>query len=158
MRKITVPIMLSLAVSAANATCAAAGVQGLPPWLSEVESSVSRAFLTTASVSLANRYDHVNVREYAVFRLQGRGRLRQVPDPFEAMRISFPLARGWKEDLRYAADGHGSSSIAYRKDAYFCVASVGIDSSCDDWQTGHVAAEFWFSVDCRESGHGGGKD
>ena len=151
MRKIFPVILFTLAVLAIQITYLAAEIQSIPQWVNEVRSNVSRAFLTTVKMSLANRRDHVDGKEYSVFRLHGEGSLRKVSDPFEAMRKLFPVANGWKEDLQYAADGHGSSSFAFRKETYFCIASVWIDSSCDDDETGHVPSVFWFSIDCRES-------
>lgn len=151
MRKIFPVILFSLAVLAMQIRYLAAEMQYIPQWVNEVRSNVSCAFHTTVKMSLTNRRDHVDGKEYSVFRLHGEGSLKKVSDPFEATRKLFPAANGWKEDLQYAADGHGSSSFAFRKETYFCIASVWIDSSCDDDETGHVPSVFWFSIDCRES-------
>ena len=87
----------------------------------------------------------ISGKKYTVLRLQGEGSLKKVSDPFMVMSKLF-LSNGWKEDMQYDADGHGSSSIAYRKETYFCIASVLIDASCDDEETGHVPTKFWFSM------------
>jgi len=131
-------------------TYSAAEIQAIPRWVTEVRSNASRAFHTMVKTSLTNRRDHVDGKEYSVFRLHGEGSLTKVSDPFWVMRKLFPAANGWKEDLQYAADGHGSSSFAFRKETYFCIASVRIDSSCNDDETGHVPSVFWFSIDCRD--------
>ena len=112
--------------------------------------NAGKAFNAKVKTSLTNQRDYIEGKEYSVLRLQGEGSLKKVSDPFMVMRKLF-LSNGWKEDLQYAADGHGSSSFAYRKETYFCIASVLIDSGCDDEETGHVPSKFWFSIDCRES-------
>jgi hypothetical protein len=151
MRERFLVILFSLAVLAIQITSLAAEMQDIPQWVNEVRSNVSRAFHTTVETSFTNRRDHVDRKEYSVFRLHGEGSLKKVSDPFETMRKLFPAANGWKEDLQYAADGHGSSSFAFRKETYFCIASVWIDSSCEDDETDHMPSVFWFSIDCRES-------
>ena len=151
MRKIFPAILFSLAALSIQTTYLAAEIEGIPQWVNEVRSNVSRAFHTTVKTALTNRRDHLDRKEYRVFRLHGQGSLKKVSDPFETMRKLFPAANGWKEDLQYAANGHGSSSFAFRKETYFCIASVWIDSSCEDDETSHVPSVFWFSVDCRES-------
>ena len=150
MRRIFLVILLSLTVLSAQITYLAAEIRDLPQWVNELRSNASRDFHTKVKTFHTNKRDYVDGKEYTVFRLQGEGNLKEVPDPFEVMHKLF-LSDGWKEDLQYAADGHGSSSIAYRKETYFCIASVRIDSSCDDKETGHVPSKFWFSIDCRES-------
>jgi hypothetical protein len=39
---------------------------------------------------------------------------------------------GWKEDLRYAADGPGTTSFALRKERVLCVVGGGAPSGIDD--------------------------
>ena len=151
MRKIFPVILFSLTVQAIQITYLPAETQSVPLWIQEVRSNISCAFQTTVKMSFTNRHDHVDRKEYSVFRLYGEGRLKKISDPFETMRKIFPAAKGWKEDLQYAADGHGSTSFAFRKETYFCIASVWIDSSCEDNETGHVPKVFWFSIDCRDS-------
>ena len=151
MRKIFPVIILLLILPAIQITYLGAEIKDLPPWVNTMRSNVCRIFHTTVKTSLTSRRDHVDKKEYSVFRLHGEGSLKKVSDPFETIRQLFPAANGWKEDLQYAADGHGSSSFAFRKETYFCIASVWIDSSCDDDETGHVPNVFWFSIDCRES-------
>jgi hypothetical protein len=150
MRKILLVIVLSLTILAAQITCLAAEPRDLPQWVNELRSNAGRAFYTKVKTSRTNQRDYVDGEEYTVLRLQGQGSLKEVSDPFIVMRKLF-LSNGWKEESQYAADGHGSSSIAYLKETYFCIASVRIDSSCDDEETGHVPSKFWFSIDCRES-------
>ena len=150
MRRIFLVIVLSLTVLSAQITYLAAEIRDLPQWVNELRSNASQAFHTKVKTFRTNKRDYVDGKEYTVFRLQGEGNLKEVQDPFEVMRKLF-LSDGWKKDLQYAADGHGSSSIAYRKETYFCIASVRIDSSCDDKETDHVPSKFWFSIDCRES-------
>ena len=150
MRKIFHVILFSLAVLSIQTTCLSAEIQDIPQWVNEVRSNISRAFQTTVETSLANRRDHFDRKEYSVFRLHGEGSLKKVSDPFKAMHKLFHAANGWNEDLRYSADGHGSSSFAFQKETHFCIASVWIDSSCEDNETGPVPSLFWFSLDCRE--------
>jgi hypothetical protein len=144
MRKIFPVVLFSLAVLAIEITYLAAEIQGIPQWVNEVRSNVSRAFHTTVKMSVTNRHDHVDGKQYSVFQLHGEGSLKKVSDPFEAVRRLFPVANGWKDDLQ-------SASFAFRKEAYLCIASVWIDSSCDDEETEHIPGKFWFSIDCRES-------
>ena len=122
----------------------------LPPWVDKLQSKVGRSFHTKVEISRINELDYIERKKYPVIRLQGEGSLKKVSDPFEVMRMLF-ISNGWKEDWKYGADGHGSSSIAYRKGNCFCIVSVRIDSNCDDDETGHVPSVFWFSIDCRES-------
>lgn len=150
MRRIFLVIVLSFTVLSAQITYLAAEIRDLPQWVNELRSNASRAFHTKVKTFCTNKRDYVDGKEYTVFQLQGEGNLKEVQDPFEVMRKLF-LSDSWKEDLQYTADGHGSSSIAYRKETYFCIASVRIDSSCDDKETDHVPSKFWFSIDCRES-------
>lgn len=150
MRRILPIIILSLTVLAAQIKYLAAENQDLPQWVNELGSNASRVFHTKVETSLINERDYIEGKEYTVIRLQGEGSLKKISDPFEVMRNLF-LSNGWEEDWQYAADGHGSSSIAYRKETYFCIVSAGIDSSCDDEETGHIPSLFWFSIDCRES-------
>ncbi len=150
MRKIFSVIMPSLILLVAQMTCLAAEIQDIPRWVKELQSNASRVFHTEVKLSSTNIRDHLNGKDYIALRLQGEGSLGNIPNPFEVMGTLF-LSNGWREDLHYAADGHGSSSIAYRKGPLFCVTSVQIDSGCDDEETGHVPSKFWFSIDCRES-------
>lgn len=150
MRRILPVIVLSLTVLSAQITCLAAEIQELLQWVNELQSNAGQAFHATVKTSRTNQRDYIDGKEYSVLRLQGEGSLKKITDPFMVMRRLF-LSNGWKEDLQYAADGHGSSSIAYRKETYFCIASVRIDSGCDDEETGLVPSKFWFSIDCRES-------
>jgi len=39
---------------------------------------------------------------------------------------------GWKEDLRYAADGKGTTSFALRKERVLCLVGGGAPSGIDD--------------------------
>ena len=149
MRRIFSVIILSLTLLS-QITYLGAEIKGLPPWVDELQSNVSRAFHTKVEMSRINERDYIEGREYSVIKLQGEGSLKKVSDPFEVTHKLY-LSNGWKEDLQYAADGHGSSSFAYRKKTYFCITSVWIDSSCDDEETGHIPSKFWFSIDCRGS-------
>ena len=144
-------IGLSLAVIASQVSGLSSEVLNIPPWVNEMRSNANRAFHAKISISSADKRDYIDGKEYEIVQLKGEGSLKDVSDPFMVMRKLF-LSNGWDKDLRYAADGHGSSSIAYRKHNYFCIVSVRIDSSCDDDEAGHVASRFWISIDCRESG------
>ena len=150
MRRILPVIVLSLTVLSAQIMCLAAEIQGVPQWVNELRSNTGKAFHTKVKTSRTNQRDYIEGKEYSVLRLQGEGSLKKISDPFMVMRKLF-LSNGWEEDIQYAADGHGSSSFAYRKETYFCIASVQIDSGCNDEETGHVPSKFWFSIDCRES-------
>ena len=149
-RRTLAVIGLSLAVIASQVSGLASEVANIPPWVNEMRSNANRAFHAKLNISPANKRDYIDGKEYDILQLKGEGSLKEVSDPFMVMRKLF-LSNGWNEDLNYAADGHGSSSIAYRKENHFCIASVRIDSSCDDEETGHVASRFWISIDCRES-------
>lgn len=150
-RRIFLVIILLLTLLSSQITYLGAEIKGLPLWVDELQSNVRQAFHTKVEMSRINEQDYIEGREYSVIRLQGEGSLKKVSDPFEAIRKLFPAANDWKEDLQYSADGHGSSSFAFRKETYFCIVSVWIDSSCDDKETGHIPSKFWFSIDCRES-------
>ena len=143
-------IGLSFTVIASQISGLASEVRNIPPWVNELRSNASRAFHAELIISSMNKRDDIDGKEYYMLELKGEGSLKEVSDPFMVMRKLF-LSNGSNEDLEYAADGHGSSSIAYRKESYFCIASVRIDSSCDDEETGHVATKFWISIDCRDA-------
>jgi hypothetical protein len=150
MRKIALIIILSLTLPAIQVTYLGAEIKDIPSWVDELQLNVGRSLHTKVEISRINELDYIERREYPVIRLQGEGSLKKVSDPFEVMHKLF-LSNDWKEDWKYTADGHGSSSFAYRKETHFCIVLVQIDSSCDDEETGHVPSVFWFSIDCRES-------
>lgn len=127
-----------------------AEIKNLPSWVDELQSNVAQVLHTTIECSPVNTRDYVAGKEHTAIRLQGQGSLKEISDPFELIQKMF-LSKGWKQDWRYAADGHGSSSIAYRKGNHFCMVSIWTDSSCDDEDSEHVASVFWFYLDCRES-------
>jgi hypothetical protein len=104
---------------------------------------------TKVNVSAINEPDRLEKNEYYIFSLKGHGDLEKVRDPFTIMHDFF-LSDGWKENVQYQADGHGSSSFAFEKESNFCLISVQIDSSCDDEKIGHVPSKFWFEIYCRE--------
>ncbi len=52
-------------------------------------------------------------------------------DPAEALR-SHLQGTGWMEDIRYAADGPGTTSFAFRKDRMLCRVSGGAHSWIED--------------------------
>ena len=52
-------------------------------------------------------------------------------NPSEALRSLLPQA-GWEEDLRYAADGPGTTSFALRKNGILCLFSGGAHSWVED--------------------------
>ncbi len=66
------------------------------------------------------------------------------------------LVRGWTEDLRYAADGPGTSAFAYRKDGILCVFSLGAHSAIEDDRI-VTSEDFEFDARCTmeplEEGH-----
>jgi hypothetical protein len=142
--------MLSLVLLAIQTICLGSEIKDLPPWVDKLRSNVAESLHVNVKISRINAMDYIEKREYPVIRLQGEGSLKKVSAPFEAMGKLF-LSNGWTEDWKYGADGHGSSSIAYRKGKHLCIVSVRIDSSCDDDEMDHVPSVFWFSMDCRES-------
>lgn len=150
MRKVFPIIILSLSLLTVQIQYTGAEIKAPPLWVDELQSNVAQVLQTEIVMSRANTRDHIDGKEYTVIRLQGKGSLNKVSDPFEITRKLF-FSTGWKEDWKYAADGHGSSSFAYRKENHFCIVRVQIDSSCDDEETGHVPSVFWFSIDCRDS-------
>ena len=127
------------------------GGTGFPEWINHLCSDITQAFHVQANTSSVKEPDPLEHNAYFSFSIQGHGSLERTPEPFEAMQKMF-VARDWKPNERYQADGHGSSSLAYEKGPYFCLVSVAIDSSCDD-EEGHVPSEYWFSVSCRERGN-----
>ena len=150
MKKIVLMIILSIILLASQMCYSGAEKTDLPPWVDKLQSKVGEFLQANVGISRINELDYIERKKYDFIRLQGEGSLKKVSAPFEALRSLF-LSNGWKEDWKYGADGHGSSSIAYRKANYLCIVSVRIDSSCDDEATGHVPSVFWFSIDCRES-------
>ena len=120
-----------------------------PKWVNELRSRVNQAFQIQAKTSSVREPDRLKPNGYFSYCLQGKGYLGKVPDPFKEMDSLF-LSDGWKTNERYQADGHGSSSFAYEKENHFCLISVGVDSSCDDEEEGHVPSEFWFTIYCKE--------
>ena len=149
-RRIFPAFILLVTLLAARTAYLAEEVQELPPWVNELRSNAGQAFHSIVELARINTRDDVEGKEYAVIRLQGEGQLEKISDPFEAMEKLY-LSNGWKADSRYAADGHGSCSLAYRKKTYICITSVWIDSGCDDGETGHIPSKFWFSIDCRDT-------
>ena len=149
LKKILPLIMLSLVLLAIQTICLGSEIKDLPQWVKILRSNVEESLRVSVKVSCIKALDNIENREYLVVRLQGEGSLNKVSAPFETMRKLF-LSNGWTEDWKYGADGHGSSSIAYRKEKYLCVVSVWIDSSDDD-KIDHIPSVFWFSMDCRES-------
>lgn len=120
-----------------------------PTWITECRSRMAKTFQTEVKLSRVHELDHLDEGKCFVFCLKGEGSLKKVPDPFAVMHKSFASAN-WKYIERYQADGHGSSSFAYRKENAFCNIFVNIDSDCDDEETGHRASKFWFEIYCRE--------
>jgi hypothetical protein len=55
-------------------------------------------------------------------------------DPAEAVRGRFQ-GDGWMEDIRYAADGPGTTSFAFRKNRILCTVSGGAHSWIEDGKT-----------------------
>lgn len=149
-RKLLSSIILSLILLTNQTICLGAENKDLPPWVDKLRTNVGESLHVNVKISRTNELDYIERREYSVIKLYGEGSLKKVSAPFEVMRTLF-LSNGWKEDWKHGADGHGSSSIAYRKEKYLCIVSVRIDSSCDDDETDHVPSVFWFSMDCRES-------
>ena len=150
MRRINIVAIISLILLTAQITYLSAENRDFQHWMNELRSNASRIFQAEIRTLYAKEGERVDARKQNQFRLQGEGSLKKVPDPFALMHKLF-LPNGWLEDLHYAADGHGSSSTAYRKETNLCITSVTIDSSCDDQETGHVPSKFWFSIDCQES-------
>jgi hypothetical protein len=67
-------------------------------------------------------------------------------NPSEALR-SFLPQDGWEEDLRYAADGPGTTSFALRKRGILCLFSGGAHSWVEDGEI--VSAErYQFEAGC----------
>ena len=122
----------------------------IPQWMKALEKKIVDSFHTEVSFSHSDERDPVNGKKYKIIRIEGKGNLKNIPDPFGVMRKLF-ISNGWVEDLQYMADGHGSSSTGYRKGICFCIVSAQIDSSCNDEKSGHIPQKFWFAVDCRES-------
>ncbi len=120
-----------------------------PQWVNELQSNIVSVVQTEVNLLTINEPDRFEENEYYVISLEGEGSLNKIPDPFETMEKVF-LSNGWKEDPKYAADSHGSSSKAYRKGIQFCITSVQIDSGCDDEETGYIPSKFWFNINCGE--------
>lgn len=120
-----------------------------PQWVRELQLDIVKFVQTEVNLSAINEPDRLEENEYYVFSLKGYGSLEKVRDPFTIMHEFF-LSDGWKKNMQYQADGHGSSSFAYEKESHFCLISVQIDSSCDDEEIGHVPSKFWFEIYCRE--------
>jgi len=147
MKKILILIFLILVST--NKTSNAIENLEFPKWINELHSNAIKTLQVEVNLSYINLPDRLEEGKYFVFCLKGEGSLKKVTDPFETMHKMFS-SNDWKHILKYDADGHGSSSFAYKKGNYFCNISVGIDSSCDDEETGHVPSKFWFEIYCRE--------
>lgn len=57
-------------------------------------------------------------------------------------------ASGWAEDLRYAADGPGTSTYSFRSDRGVCVFHVGAPSYLSDDGDIVVAERYEVSAGC----------
>jgi len=120
-----------------------------PKWINELHSNAVKTLQVKVNISHINLPDSIEEGKYFVFCLKGEGKLKTIPDPFEAMHKMFS-SNGWKCIIKYDADGPGSSSFAYEKGNYFCNILVETDSNCDDEETGHVPSKFRFEIYCRE--------
>jgi len=149
MKRINIVAVISLILLTTQITYLSAENRDFQHWMNELRSNASRVFQAEMRTLYAKEGEHVDAGKHNQLRLQGEGNLKKVPDPFTIMRMLF-VPNGWQEDLNYAADGHGSSSTAYRKGTFLCITSVSIDSSCDDEETGHTPSKFWFSIECQE--------
>ena len=150
MKKIVPIFMISLLILiAVHQTGAGSENIRLPKWINELQVRINRTFQLQGKASSVKEPDPIEKNTYFSFSLKGNGYLKKAPNPFEKMDGLF-RSDGWKSNTRYQADGHGSSSFAYEKKNYLCLISVGIDSSCDDEEEGHVPSEFWFEIYCRE--------
>jgi hypothetical protein len=68
-------------------------------------------------------------------------------DPGDQIRSRL-AASGWEEDLRYAADGPGTSAYAFRRGAGLCVFHVGAPSYLSDKEDIVVAERYEVKAGC----------
>lgn len=68
--------------------------------------------------------------------------------PDEALRVLLPQA-GWKEDSRYAADGPGTTSFAYRKNGVLCMFRGGAHSRIEHGKV-LISEAYEFEAGCVE--------
>lgn len=68
--------------------------------------------------------------------------------PDEALRVLLPQA-GWEEDSRYAADGPGTTSFAYRKHGVLCMFRGGAHSRIERGKV-LVSETYEFEAGCVE--------
>lgn len=148
-KKIVILKIILLIPFSIQQTCKAAENTEFPKWINELRLNANKTLLTEVNVSRVNIPDRLKEGKCFLFCLKGDGSLKKVHAPIETTHKMFS-SNGWKYIVEYQADGHGSSSFAYEKRNYFCNISVGIDSSCDDEETGHVPGKFWFEIYCRE--------
>lgn len=148
--RILLIIILSLILLLGQLSCGRAAIKNIPPYVKVLKSNIEQTFHTKVLISRTKATDYIERQKYAVIRLQGQGRLKLIAFPFELMHDLF-ITNHWQEDWKYAADGHGSTSTAYRQGTHFCIVSVQIDSSDEDAAPGHTPSKFWFTIDCRES-------
>jgi hypothetical protein len=66
-------------------------------------------------------------------------------DPIEAVRGLFQGVGG-TEDIRYAADGPGTTSFAFRKNRILCMVSGGAHSWIED---GEIFTSEWYELEAR---------
>ncbi len=123
---------------------------GFPLWINNLQFSATKTLQTEVKVSHSNVTDPFEEGKYFIYCLTGTGNLEQVEDPFVAMNKLFS-SEGWKYIAEYQADGHGSSSFAYKKAYGLCNIFVTIDSSCDDEEEGHIPSKFWVEIYCRSN-------
>ncbi len=142
-------ILLILILALMHQVSKAADNPGFPKWVHELRSVAVRTFQTEVNLSHVKLPDGLETGKFFTFCLKGNGSLEKTADPFEIMERMFS-ANAWRSVPRYQADGHGSSSFAYKKGNHLCNIHVHIDSSCDDEETGHVPSQYWFEIYCRD--------
>jgi hypothetical protein len=142
-------VLLILVLALMYPASKAADSSEFPKWIHELRSVAVKTFHTEISMYHVKLPDSLAEGKYFTFCLKGNVSLGKTSDPFATMERMFS-ASNWRYIPRYQADGHGSSSFAYKKGKHLCNIHVNIDSSCDDEETGHIPSEFWFEIYCRD--------
>jgi len=125
-----------------------------PTWLNEVAEQAEESLNSPIERSVIPLEDPFDGQTYQMYRLSGSGFLENLANPLEVGRDLFYRINiddyPWQEDNDYAADGHGSTSFAFRRLNQLCITGVWINSS-DGFEPQQDNGEYFFTIDCRES-------
>ena len=113
----------------------------LPAWARELLRRINYTF--NLQTQLSEKPKHLRKNDYLPFCMKGKGSVIRTPNPVAKMHELF-RSNGWKANDRYVSDGHGSSSLVYENEKYYCRILVEID------EVGTVPRKFGFEIWFRE--------